>query len=72
MLDQLLAQADSGAPASSYEAFGTGGAQGVSSTRRRVSAGYLTLPSWAELVADARELYTQVCLQRHLADRRGP
>ena len=31
----------------------------------------LKLPSWADVVADIRELYSQVRLQRHLPDRRG-
>jgi glycosyltransferase involved in cell wall biosynthesis len=32
----------------------------------------LKLPSWAEVVADTRELYSQVRLQGRLVDRRGP
>jgi glycosyltransferase involved in cell wall biosynthesis len=38
----------------------------------RIQAGELKLPSWAEVVADTRDLYSQVRLQDHLADQRGP
>jgi glycosyltransferase involved in cell wall biosynthesis len=44
-------------------------AMSVSAGRR---TGGLKLPSWAEVVADTRELYSQVRLQGRLVYRRGP
>jgi hypothetical protein len=38
----------------------------------RIRAAELKLPSWADLAADTRELYSQVGLQSHLADRGCP
>jgi glycosyltransferase involved in cell wall biosynthesis len=38
----------------------------------RVSTGNLKLPSWAEVIADTRDLYSRVRSQRRLADRRAP
>jgi glycosyltransferase involved in cell wall biosynthesis len=38
----------------------------------RVPTGYLKLPSWAEVIADTRDLYARVRWQSHLAYRRGP
>jgi glycosyltransferase involved in cell wall biosynthesis len=37
----------------------------------RIPPGSLRLPTWAEVVADTRELYSRVRLQRHMADRKG-
>jgi glycosyltransferase involved in cell wall biosynthesis len=38
----------------------------------RVPAGDLKLPSWADVVADTRELYSRVRLHDRLTDRSGP
>jgi 1,2-diacylglycerol 3-alpha-glucosyltransferase len=38
----------------------------------RIPTPDLKLPSWADVVADTRELYSQVRLQGHLIDRRAP
>lgn len=38
----------------------------------RVQTGDLKLPSWAEVIADTRDLYSRVCLPGRPADRRGP
>jgi glycosyltransferase involved in cell wall biosynthesis len=37
----------------------------------RVPVGGVKLPSWADVVADSRELYSRVALQRHLTFRRS-
>jgi glycosyltransferase involved in cell wall biosynthesis len=38
----------------------------------RVPVADYKLPSWADVVADTRELYSRACSQGHLADRIGP
>jgi glycosyltransferase involved in cell wall biosynthesis len=37
----------------------------------RIPPGSLRLPTWAEVIADTRDLYSQVRLQGHMADRKG-